>query len=81
MARIILEVRILKKTECHDVEVSDEITVQELVKALNYAYDLGIDLTDIGKCFLRAENPVTLLKGNRKLYEFGVHTGTIINIL
>ncbi|MCR4839228.1 MAG: hypothetical protein K5897_09915 [Eubacterium sp.] len=80
MARIILEVRLLQKAEHHDVEVSDEITAHELVKALNAAYELGINLTDIGKCFLRAENPIVLLKGNRRLYEFGVHTGTIINV-
>ena len=62
-----------------DLEVSLDISANELVNALNAAYDLGIDMSDIKNCYLKAERPITLLKGNRTLREFGIRTGSIIN--
>lgn len=61
-----------------DLEIPIDITANDLVYALNSAYDLGIDLTDMKNCYLKAENPIALLKGNRLLSEFGVRNGTII---
>lgn len=61
-----------------DLELPLDITANDLVVALNTAYDLGIDITDIKKCYLQAENPIALLRGNRTLQEFGVRSGTII---
>lgn len=61
-----------------DLELPLDITANDLVVALNTAYDLGIDITDIKKCYLQAENPIALLRGNRTLQEFGVRNGTII---
>ena len=57
------------------------MTANELVIALNQAYGLGIDLSDITKCYLKTENPIALLKGNKTLEEFGLRNGTIINYL
>lgn len=61
-----------------DIEVNDEITARELIVGLNIAYGLGIDILNDETCFLRSENPIQLIKGNRKLYEFGLHNGSIV---
>ena len=53
---------------------------KELAAALNEAYGLGVDLSDINNCYLKAQNPIMLLKGNRTLKEFGVRNGTIISM-
>lgn len=62
-----------------DLEVPLDISANELVIGLNTAYDLGIDVSDVKNCYLKAENPIALLKGNKLLSEFGVRNGTIIN--
>lgn len=62
-----------------DIEVPLNITANELIIGLNEAYELEIDTSDIKKCYLKAENPFVLLKGNRLLSELGVRNGTIIN--
>lgn len=71
--------RIYKKNFETDLEIPLDITANDLVNALNTAYELGIDTTDMKNCYLKAENPIVLLKGNRLLSDFGVHDGTIIN--
>lgn len=62
-----------------DLEVPLDISANELVIGLNTAYDLGIDVSDVKNCYLKAENPIALLKGNKLLSEFGVRNGTVIN--
>lgn len=70
----------IHKRECEvDLEVPLDISANELVIALNTAYDLGIDISDIKNCYLKAEKPIALLKGNKLLSEFGVRNGTVIN--
>lgn len=61
-----------------DIEIPLNITANELVVALNTAYKLGIDVSNIKMCFLKAENPIALLKGNKTLNEFGLRNGSII---
>ena len=68
-----------KRNKTVDIEVPLNITANELVIGLNAAYDLGINTDDVQSCFLKTENPIALLKGNRLLWEFGVYNGTIIN--
>lgn len=62
-----------------DLEIPLDITANDLVNALNTAYDLGIDTNDVKNCYLKAENPIALLKGNKMLSEYGVRNGTVIN--
>ena len=62
-----------------DLEVPLDISANDLVNALNTAYELGIDTSDIKNCYLKAENPIALLKGNKTLAEFGLRNGSIIN--
>lgn len=70
--------RILKRKQEHDLEIPLDISANELFVALNTAYELGIDTGDIKNCYLQAERPIALLKGNKSLAEFGVRNGTII---
>ena len=69
----------IKKNESIDLEIPLDITANDLVIGLNTAYELGIDTSDQKKCFLKAENPFALLKGSKKLSDFGVRNGTVIN--
>lgn len=61
-----------------DLEVPLDISANELVVALNSAYELGIDTSDIKNCYLKTENPISLLRGNKTLAEFGLRNGSII---
>ena len=69
----------IKQNESIDLEIPLDITANDLVIGLNTAYELGIDTSDQKKCFLKAENPFALLKGSKKLSDFGVRNGTVIN--
>lgn len=62
-----------------DLEIPLDISANELVIALNQAYDLGMNVSDVKNCYLKAERPIALLKGNKLLSDFGVRNGTVIN--
>lgn len=66
-----------KKIEV-DLEIPLNITANDLVVALNTAYDLKIDTSNIKNCHLVAENPIALLRGNKTLAEYGIRNGSII---
>lgn len=61
-----------------DLEIPLDITANDLVYALNKAYNLGIDISNIKECYLKSENPIALLRGNKTLREFGIRNGSII---
>lgn len=61
-----------------DLDIPINMTANELVIALNEAYKLDIDTYDLNKCYLQAENPIALLRGNRTLEEFGLRNGSIV---
>ena len=75
----IIVFNITKRAESYDLEVPLDITANELVNALNVAYALRIDTSDVKNCYLKAENPIALLRGNKTLEEYGIRTGSIIN--
>lgn len=70
--------KITKRNFIADIEIPLYISANELVIALNSAYDLGIDVSNVKKCYMKAEKPIALLKGNKTLAEFGVRNGTVI---
>lgn len=70
---------IAKRNITVDLEIPLDISANELVSALNDAYNLNIDTSDMKNCYLKAENPITLLRGNKTLAEFGLRNGSIIN--
>lgn len=76
---IVIRLHILKRGFEADVDVPLDITANELVIALNNAYQLGIDQSDIKECYLQAEEPIALLKGNKSLREFGLRNGSIVH--
>ena len=61
-----------------DIDVPLDITVVEMLSALNSAYELNIDLDDASVCYLKSENPIALLRGNRLLSEYGIRDGSAI---
>ena len=64
-----------------DVDLPLNITANEAIIGLNQAFGLGMDTSDLSRCFLRTENPIALLKGNRTLEEFGLRDGTVIHVI
>lgn len=77
--KIVIIFHILKRSISVDLEIPLDITVRELVIGLNDAFDLGIDISDVKQCYLKAENPIALLRGNKLLREYGLRNGSIIN--
>ncbi len=71
----------LSRNKKVNLDVPLDMTANELVLALNEAYDLRIDTSDIKNCFLRSENPIALLKGYRTLREFGIINGSEVLFL
>ena len=78
--KVIVILHIKRLSKKYDVEVPLYITANDLVKGLNIAFNLGINIENINECFLRCENPIVLLKGNKTLREFNLRNGTLINI-
>ena len=73
--------QIHNRNQIVDIEVPLNITANELVVGLNMAYDLGIDTLNSKNCYLTAENPIALLKGNRLLSEYGLRNGSVIHFV
>ena len=65
MDSITVRFNILKRKKEVDLVIPSFITANELIVALNEAYQLNIDTSDITECYLQAENPITLLRGNK----------------
>lgn len=70
--------KIMKRNFEIDLEIPLDISANDLVIALNTAYSLEIDISDVKNCYLKSENPIALLKGNKLLSDFGIHSGTTI---
>ena len=67
-----------RKEPAIDLEVSFDITANDLILALNKAFSLGLNTSKIQSCYLKAENPLALIKGNRTLREIGIINGSVI---
>lgn len=67
-----------KKNISVDIEVPVDISARELLRALDQAYGLGIDVDDITKCHLQMENPIFLFRENKLLADGGIRDGSII---
>ena len=77
--RAIIIFKNCKSNTTLDLDIPLDITANELLVGLNTAYNLEIDTTDIKKCYLKAENPIALIKGNKTLDQFGIRNGSIIS--
>lgn len=74
----VVVLKVPKRNISVDLEIPLFITANDLVQSLNTAFELGIDLSDIQKCYLKSERPIALLKGNALLSELGLRNGSII---
>lgn len=61
-----------------ELEIPVNITANDLIIALNVAFDLKMDTDNIFGCYLIAENPIAFLHGNKELSEYGIRNGTKI---
>lgn len=80
--RAIVLFRIIRKDgkkEVKDLDIPLWITGNELIVALNEAYQLGIDTKDVMNCYLSSEYPTTLIRGNKLLREYNLTNGTRIS--
>ena len=64
-----------------DLDIPLDISAYELTLALNSVYQLGIDVSDMKKCYLKADNPITLLRGGQSLKDFGIRDGSVLIFL
>lgn len=76
--KAIIIFKITKRNFSIDLEVPLDITANDLVNGLNTAFDLNIDVSDIKNCYLKAESPIALLRGNKTLEEFGIRNGSTV---
>lgn len=68
----------VKKGILTDIDVPLNISAYDFIVGMNKAYALGIDIENVFGCYLKSENPIALLKGNKSLADYGVHNGTTI---
>ena len=64
-----------------DINIPSDITANELIIGLNQGFVLGIDIRDLSQCYLKTENPIAFLKGNKTLAEYELRNGTVINFI
>lgn len=68
----------VNKNESYDIELPLDIGANDIILALNQGLTLGIDTKDLSQCYLKATNPIALIRGNKTLGEFGIHHGSEI---
>ena len=75
MSAIIL---FINNGKSYDLEVPLDISANDLVTAVNKYFNLGINLKDSRECYLKSEEPLALLKGDKTLEEYGIRTGSLV---
>lgn len=73
---IIVEFERMRTNERFDMEIPKDITANDLVKALNIGLSLGINMDDVSQCYLMADNPLSLLRGETTIEEYGLYDGS-----
>jgi uncharacterized ubiquitin-like protein YukD len=61
-----------------DLDIPLDITVIEFIGSLNGIFSLGLENESTSRWFVKSENPIALLKGERTLREFKIRNGSII---
>ena len=62
--KAIIVFEISERKESFDLEIPLDISANDLVIALNSAFKLGIDVSNIKKCYLSSEHPIALIRGD-----------------
>lgn len=76
--KIVIVFNIVSRNESYDLEIPTDITTKDLVIGLNEAFGLDIDTSDTNKCYLKSENPIALMRGNKKITDYRLRNGSII---
>ena len=76
--RVIIDFYDLKSNQHIDIEVPLNITANELYQALASVFQMKKNPNQFSTGFLKSENPIALLKGNRTLEEYGLRDGSRI---
>ena len=76
--RILIEFYRDRGGPARELDVPADITAQDLVRALNEAYHLGMNPANPREFHLQAEEPIALLRGKRTLKEIGLHNASRI---
>ncbi|MCR4996784.1 MAG: EsaB/YukD family protein [Butyrivibrio sp.] len=76
--KLIIRFKNVKQRQEFDIEVPDDITANELIYGLKNSFKLNIDMDDQAKCYMRAENPIALIKGEVILSDLGLRDGSVV---
>ena len=75
-------INIIFKHNCKDVpfdlDIPVYISVNELLIAFNAIFNLEIDINNVDKYYIKSENPINLLHGEKTIKEYGLHNGSIL---
>ena len=78
MNTIIVEFKNINTNTTEELEIPNSITANDLIYALNNAYNLGLNSENVVDYYLCSENPIAFLRGEKTLDEFGIRNGSII---
>ena len=67
-----------KDGKMRELEIPLDITANDLIRCLDKAYGLHLDVKNIYGCQFVMENPVARLHGDRTLEEFGMRDGSVV---
>lgn len=67
-----------KEAEEIDIEIPKNLTANELIYGLNESFKLGINMDKPAECYLRAKEPIALIRGEKTMEELGLRDGSII---
>ena len=75
---LIIRFKNVKKNEEFDIEVPADITANELIYGLKKGFQLDIDMDNPKQCYLRAENPIALIRGEATMESLGLRDGSVV---
>lgn len=80
LEKIVIVFRQIKNRMVFDseLEIPTNMTANDLIVALNQLFDLGMNTNKIQSCYLKAENPIALLKGDKTIADIGLINGSIV---
>lgn len=61
-----------------ELEIPINMTANEFCRAMLSTYLNITDEKELYNCYLKSENPIALIKGEKTLQEFGLYDGSII---
>lgn len=78
---MVLQVIFEKNGEVHEIEVSKDVLLKDFLEGIQSAYGLASDYSQAEHIFVRTENPIGFLKGNKPLAAYGLRTASRIYIV